>query len=175
MSRKLLFITTGVMLILASCGMMQSVIKSTFPYTATVVVPRSSPVSEAQSVMATGNSFDQDFSRDGNNANNVSEVRVVSAKIESKYPSDFNIGNFKSIHVFVSKGDGSEEVMVASRTDITPGVGNSIVLDVDNSHYLDELVREPNVRIRMSYRLRNHIDADASLHLVLGLGAHPRH
>jgi hypothetical protein len=35
------------------------------------------------------------------------------------------------------------------------------------------MVRQPNIRIRMTYRLRNAIDADANLHVVLGLGAYP--
>jgi hypothetical protein len=73
----------------------------------------------------------------------------------------------------MAKADGSEEVLVASRSDITPLVGNGLVLDIDNSAFLDQRVREPKVRIRMVYKLRNHIDADASLHLVLGLGAYP--
>jgi hypothetical protein len=174
MRRKALFISFGLALVISSCGMMESVIKSTFPYTTTLMVPKSSPVGEAQSVMANATSFDQDFTKDGNNANSVSEVRVVSAKIQSRNPSDFNIGNFTSIHIFIAKADGSDEVMVASRTDITPGVGNSMVLDIDNSHFLDEMVRQPNVRIRMAYRLRNHINVNANLHLILGLGAYPR-
>ena len=173
MIKKPLFFI-ALILVISSCGMMQSVIKSTFPYTTTLLIPRASTVGDVQSVTGMATSFDQDFTRSGNNANNVSKVRVVSAKIESRNPSDFNIGNFSSIHVFIAKADGSDEVMIASRTDITAGVGNSMVLDIDDSHFLDEMVRQPNVRIRMCYRLRNHIDVDASLHVVLGLGAYPR-
>jgi hypothetical protein len=73
----------------------------------------------------------------------------------------------------MSKADSTDEVLVASRTDITAGVGNTMVLDIDNSTFLDQQVREPQVRIRMVYQLRNHIDVDANLHIVLGLGAFP--
>lgn len=158
--------------VFGSCAMMQSVIKSTFPYTTTVLLPRSSPVGEEQSVTGMATSFDQDFTKGGNNADKVSEVRIVSAKLESRDPSDFNIGNLTLVRVYMSKADGKDEVRVASRTDIAPGAGNSIVLDIDNSHFLDERVREPNVRIRVVYRLRNHIDVDANLHLILGLTAY---
>ncbi len=171
MKRPLFLI--ALMLIFGSCAMMQSVIKSTFPYTTTVLLPRSSPVGTEQSVTGMATSFDQDFKKDGNNGDKVSEVRIVSAKLESRDPSDFNIGNLNLVRIYMAKADGSDEVLVASRTDITPGVGNSMTLDIDNSHFLDERVREPNVRIRLVYQLRNHIDVDANLHLVLGLTADP--
>ena len=110
----------------------------------------------------------------GDNGDKVSEVRVVSAKLRSVDPnSDFNIGNLESAKFYMSKADGKEEVLVASRTDITANVGNNMVLDIDNSNFLDQLIREPDVRIRMVYRLRNSIGTDASLRLVLGLSAYP--
>ena len=73
--------------------MMQSIVKSTFPYTTTLTIPKSSPVGVELSVTGMATSFDQDFKKDGNNADKVSEVRMVSARIESRDPSDFNIGN----------------------------------------------------------------------------------
>jgi len=173
MSRKVLFISFLLPLFFGSCAMMQSIIKSTFPYTTTVLIPKSSPVGVEQSVTAMATSFDQDFKKDGNNGEKVSDVRIVSAKLQSKDPTDFNIGNLVSVKVYMSKADGKDEVLVASRTDITPGAGNSIVLDIDNSSFLDQRVREPQIMIRMVYQLRNHIDVNANLHLVLGLSAYP--
>ncbi|WP_428327865.1 hypothetical protein [Mucilaginibacter sp.] len=160
-------------LFFGSCAMMQSVIKSTFPYTTTLQIPKSSKTGVVQSVTALATSFDQDFKKDGNNGAKVSEVRMVSAKLQSREPSDFNIGNLASVKIYMSKADGGDEVLVASRTDISAGAGNSIVLDIDNSNFLDKLVREPNIRIRMAYQLRNATIADVNLHLVLGLGAYP--
>jgi hypothetical protein len=173
MKKRSLFISFSLIFVLGSCAMVQSIVKSTFPYTTTVTLPRSSQVGVELSVSGMATSFDQGFTKTGNNADKVSEVRIISAKLLSKDPSDFNIGNLALIKVYMSKADGSDEVLVASRTDITAGVGNSMVLDIDNSHFLDERVREPNVKIRVVYQLRNHIDVDANLHLVLGLGAYP--
>jgi len=173
MKGKALFILSGFALLMAGCAMMQSIIKSTFPYTTTLLIPKSSAAGAILSATAIATSFDQDFKKNGNNADKVSEVRMVSAKIESEDPTDFNIGNLDMIKVYMAKADSTDEVLVASRTDITPGVGNSMVLDIDNSNFLDELVREPKVRIRMAYRLRKAIDVNAKLHLVLGLGAFP--
>jgi hypothetical protein len=158
---------------LSSCAMMQSIVKSTFPYTTTVIIPPSSNIGAEQSVTGMATSFDQDFTKDGNNANKVNAVRIVSARLQSKAPSDFNIGNLKMIKVYMSKPNGEDEVLVASRTDITHDVGNSMVLDIDNSEFLDKLVREPEVKVRLLYRLRNAVDIPVNLHLILGLGAYP--
>ena len=173
MKRNVLFISLVLPLIFGGCAMMQSIVKSTFPYTTTVTIPQSSKVGEELFVTGMATSFDQDFKKDGNNGARVSEVRMVSAKLQSKDPADFNIGNFTLIKVYMAKADGSDEVLVASRSDITAGVGNSIVLDIDNSTFLDQRVRESQVLIKVVYKLRNRISTDAGLHLVLGLGAYP--
>ena len=156
-----------------SCAMLQSVVKGTFPYTANMVIPASAKVDEPLTAISTGNSFDQDFTKDGNNASRINEVRVISAKLQSSDPSDYNIGNIASVRIYMAKSDGSDEVMVAIRKDITVNAGNSIVLDIDNSHFLDALVRQPSVRIRMVYRLRKAVDTDVSLKVSLGIGSNP--
>ena len=159
--------------LLSSCEVMQSVVKSTFPYTATVVIPKTSRVGVEQEITGVATSFDQKISRDGNNASKLNDVRIVSAKIQSKDPSDFNIGNLTMLKVYIAKEDGSKEVLVASRTDITAGVGNSMVLDIDNTATLDEHMREQKIKVRLVYKLRNHIDANANLRLALSFGANP--
>jgi hypothetical protein len=171
MMKKPLLMLITIPLFLGSCAMMQSIVKGTFPYTASMSIPASAKVGEAQTAISTANSFDQDFTKDGNNAGKISEVRIVSAKLESKDPSNYNIGNIVSLRVYMAKTDGSEEVLVAVRKDVTPNVGNSIVLDIDNSHFLDVLVRQPSVRIRMVYLLRKGADTDVNLKLSLGLSA----
>lgn len=159
--------------ILTSCGMVQSIIKSTFPYTTTLTIPASAGIDAPHSAVSTATSFDQNFTKSGNNGERVSEVSIVSAKLLSTNPSDFNLGNLREVKVYMSKEDGKDEVLVASREDITAGVGNSLVLDIDNSHFLDQLVREPDIRIRMVYQLRKKTTDDVTLHLVLGLNAYP--
>jgi hypothetical protein len=150
---------------------MQSAVKSTFPYTSTLTIPRSPAGETEQSVTSVATSFDQRIQKDGNDANKIGDVRIVSAKIESKDPDDFNIGSFSTLKIYLSKPDSTGEVLVASRTDITPNVGNTVVLDIDNSHPLTDLVRQQNIRVRMVYQLRNRINLTTQLHLSLGLGA----
>jgi hypothetical protein len=173
MIRKLFPISIALIVIFSGCGMFESVVKSTFPYTTTLTIPASSKPGIECTAISMATSYDQDFIRDGNDANHIEDVRIVSAKLRSVDPVDFNIGNLVSARFYMSTHDGKDEVLVASRSDITPGVGNAMVLDIDNSSFLDQLIRQPDVRIRMVYKLRNGITSDANLRLVLGLGAYP--
>ena len=174
MTKKTLPVLIALLFIFSGCGMFESVVKSTFPYTTNLTIPASSQPGKQYTAANIATSYDQNFTKDGNNANHIGEVMVVSAKLRSTDPAGFNIGNLEYVKFYMSKHDGSDEILVASRTDITQGVGNSIVLDIDNSNFLDQLVRQPDVRIRMVYKLRNNIDTDVTVKLLLGLSAYPK-
>ncbi|MFI5158291.1 MAG: hypothetical protein ACHQF4_05465 [Sphingobacteriales bacterium] len=173
MTKKPLPVLIALLFIFSGCGMFESVVKSTFPYTTTLTIPASSQPRQKYTAINTATSYDQNFTKDGNNANHIGEVMVVSAKLRSIEPAGFNIGNLEYVKFYMSKPDGSDEILVAKRTDITKGVGNSMVLDIDNSNFLDQLVRQPDVRIRMVYKLRNSINTDVTVKLILGLSAYP--
>ena len=160
-------------LVFCGCAVVQSAVKSTFPYTATILIPQSSRAGIELSATGIASSFDQSVTKNGNNGDRIKDVKVVSAKLRSKDPSDFNIGNLASLKIYVSKADGAGELLVASRNDISPTAGNSIVLDIHNNTLLDEEVHQGKVKVRMTYRLRNAIAAGANLKFVLGLRANP--
>ena len=173
MTKKPLPVLIALLFIFSGCGMFESVVKSTFPYTTNLTIPTSAEPGKQYTAVNMATSYDQNFTKDGNNANHIGQVMVVSAKLRSTDPAGFNIGNLEYVKFYMSKHDGSDEVLVASRTDITKGVGNSMVLDIDNSNFLDQLVRQPDVRIRMVYKLRNGVDTDVTVKLILGLSAYP--
>lgn len=166
-----LLILAGAFIALSGCAMFQSAVKSSFPYTSTLVVPASSKPGSTGSAISTATSFDQNFGK--NNADRIKMVRIVSARLMSTEPSDYNLGNLSEVRIYLSNNEGQDEVMVASRSDIGANVGNNVVLDIDNSNMLDELVREPQIRVRMTYKVRNPAKTDASVHVVLGLAAYP--
>ncbi|WP_179415904.1 hypothetical protein HDF19_06295 [Mucilaginibacter sp. E4BP6] len=174
MTKKPLPVLIALLFIFSGCGMFESVVKSTFPYTTNLTIPASSESGKQYTAVNMATSYDQNFTKDGNNANHIGQVMVVSAKLRSTEPAGFNIGNLEYVKFYMSKHDGSDEILVASRTDITKGVGNTMVLDIDNSNFLDQLVRQPDVRIRMVYKLRNNIDTDVTVKLLLGLSAYPK-
>jgi hypothetical protein len=107
-------------------------------------------------------------------ADKITMVRVISAKLMSVEPADYNIGNLSMVKIFLSKDNGDDEMLVAQRDDIGPNAGNNITLDIDNSKMLDELVREPDIRIRMAYKVRHSYKMDANVHVVLNLAAYPK-
>jgi len=153
--------------------MYQSIIKSSFPYTVTLTIPAAVKPGTEQSAIDMANSFDQNFSKSGNNADRITLVRVNSARLRSDEPTDYNIGNLTSVRIYLSKEDGKDEVLVAQRNDISANAGNNITLDIDNSKFLDQLVREANIRVRMAYKVRKGSNRDVSVHVILGLSAYP--
>lgn len=172
MTRKTLYILP-LLAILSGCGVLQSAIKSTFPYTATLTIPRSSAVGDELSVTGIVSSIDQHINQGGSNADQVSNVRVVSARIRSVDPSDFNIGNLVWVKVYLSRVNGKDEILVASRADITSSVGNSLVLDIEDTKQLDYLLHDEKMQVKLVYKLHNHINQNTDVRVVLGLSANP--
>lgn len=173
MRNKRLILLVLICTIGAGCGTFQSIVKSSFPYTTTLTIPASSQPGKEYPAISLATSFDQNFTKSGNNGNKISQVRIISARLQSTEPADYNIGNLSLVKIYMAKADGSGEIQVAVRTDISDNVGNTMVLDINNSQFLDELVRQPNIRVRMVYRLRNTVSTDVALHVVLELAAYP--
>lgn len=159
--------------ILSGCSAIQSIVRSTFPYTATLSVPSTNRTDVAQSVTAQASSFDQIFTGQGSNTNAITDVRVSSVKLDATYPSGQSFGVFKSVKIYISRGDSSRELLIATRDNIASTVGNSIMLDADTTILLDEYIKESTVRIRMEYVLRNPTTADMTIKASLGFNAAP--
>jgi len=171
--KRSILVFTVLASILTGCAAVQSIVRSTFPYTATLLVPASSNVNASLSSTSQASSFDQVFTGQGSNTDAVQNVRVASAKLEATNPSGQNMGVFKSIRMYISRGDSSSEVLVASRDDIGASVGSSIMLDIDNSRVLDDYIKSATVRVRMEYVLRSRLTSDVTLRSSLGFNVSP--
>ncbi len=171
--KKILIGFIAIASLATGCATVQSLVRSTFPYTATLIIPASGRTNTTLSATSSANSFDQIFTGQGTNTSSVKEIRIASAKIESSNPSNQNLGVIKSVKLYLSRGDGSGEIMVASRTDITPTTGSSLVLDIDNSRFLDDYIKGSTVKIRMEYILRDALNVDASVKASLGFSVAP--
>ena len=71
--KKLIYALT-VSALFASCATLQSVVRSTFPYTSTLIIPASSSTSTNMSVSSSASSFDQIFTGQGTNTSQVSQA-----------------------------------------------------------------------------------------------------
>ena len=173
MKIKLLLGAVVLLWIIAGCNMVKSMVKSSIPYTATLTIPAASEVGTTHNDVTTAASFDRNFSVNGITLGKVSEVSLISAKMESTGPADYNLGDLTWVKLYASKADGKNEVLIASRTDISATTGNTLILDAISTQFLDQYVREKDVRIRMAYQLRKKPATDVSVHLVLGMNAYP--
>ncbi|HET8828637.1 MAG TPA: hypothetical protein VFM79_04815 [Pelobium sp.] len=169
--KKQILLIGFIALFISSCATLQSIVKSTLPYTATIIVPANQSTGKNYSATSSASSFDQIFTGTNSNTDQISQVRISSAKIESVNPSNQKLGVFKSIKVYLL--DGSKEVMVASRNDIATTVGNSLVLDIDNSQFLDSYLKSGTLRVRVDYVLQNNLSVDLSMKASLGFNASP--
>lgn len=170
--KKIFPLVIAAVVTLAGCATVQSIIKSTFPYTATVVIPASSKSNITISANSAATSFDQVFGNQ-NGTDYVKEVRIASAKIDASNPSNKSLGMFKSVKLFVVN-DKNAEVMVASRSDVQENIGTSLMLDIDNSRFLDNYVKGTSLRIRMEYVLRDNTTTDVSVKVALSFSTSPK-
>lgn len=169
--KKLIFPLIAAAVFLSSCATVQSIIKSTFPYTASLIIPASAKANTTASATSAASSFDQVFGNQ-NGSDYVKEVRIANAKISALNPTTQSMGVFKSVKVYISNGDGGE-VMVASRNDIGENIGNDLILDIDNSRFLDKYIKGNNLRIRMEYVLRKSVSTDVSVRASLNFSSSP--
>jgi hypothetical protein len=170
--KKVLFSLLASMFLFSGCGTVQSIIKSSFPYTATLVIPASSKNNIILSATSAASSFDEVFGNQNGNAH-IREVRMSSARLIASNPNDQSMGIFKSVKMFISNA-GSGEVMVASRTDVSENIGSSLVLDIDNSRLLDTYIKQGNsLKIRMEYVLRSSPSTDVSVRTSLSFSTKP--
>src|SRR3569833_2849598 len=100
LTTKRLLVLAWMVITFSGCAMYQSAVKSSFPYTSTLVVPASSKAGSTGSAISTATSFDQNFGK--SNADRVKMVRIVSAKLMSTEPSDYNLGNLSEVSIYLS-------------------------------------------------------------------------
>jgi hypothetical protein len=169
--KKLIYTLLAGILFVSSCATVQSIIKSTFPYTASLIIPASTKANANASATSAASSFDQVFGNQ-NGSEYVKEVRIANAKLVAVNPSTQSMGAFKSVKLYISNGN-SGEVMVASRNDIGENIGNDLILDIDNSRFLDKYIKGNNLRIRMEYVLRKAVATDVSVRASINFSSSP--
>ncbi|MCY1547703.1 hypothetical protein D9M68_837730 [compost metagenome] len=97
---------------------------------------------------------------------------MASARLTAIDPNNFNMGTLKAVKLYIVPESG-EEVMVASRSDIAENIGNTLVLDIDNSRFVDDYIKGRNLKIKMEYVLRNELTASVNIRAAINLSASP--
>ena len=162
----------AVIMITLGCATVQSIIKSTFPYTATLIIPASGKANTTTSVKSSATSIDQVFGNQ-KGTSYIKDVRIASAKLTAYNPANTSMGMFKSLKLYISSGN-SGEILVASRTDVQANIGSDLVLDIDNSRILDTYVQGSSISLRLEYVLRNNTTTDVSMKTTLSFTSVPK-
>jgi len=154
---------------LVSCGTVQSLVQNTFPYTTNVLVSTGVPADKEVSSTATATNVQTWFG--GNNNAQIKDVRISDAKISVVSPSGGNLSALKSIKVYISSS-GTKERLVASRSSISTD-GASLNLDLNDTGFLDEVVKSSGVTVRTVYELKNQTSSDMNLKIALNFSSVP--
>lgn len=154
---------------LVSCGTVQSLVQNTFPYTANVMISTGVPANQEVSSTATATNVQTWFG--GNNNAQIKDVRISDAKVSVVSPSGGNLSALKSIKVYISS-NGTGEKLVASRTDIST-TSSSVNLDLNDTGYLDSIVKSSGLTVRTVYELRNQTTSDMNLRVALNFNSVP--
>jgi len=154
---------------LVSCGTVQSLVQNTFPYTTNVLISTGVPANKEVSSTATATNVQTWFG--GNNNAKIKDVRISDAKISVVSPSGGNLGDFKSVKIYVSS-NGTGEKLVASRSDISTG-SSSLNLDLNDTGFLDEVVKSSGLTVRTVYELKNQTSSDMNIKVALNFSSVP--
>src|ERR1700743_1333065 len=106
MLKKRIYIFIAFIALLPGCAMTRSIIKSTFPYTTDLTVSASAQPGKEYEVTGVATSFDQNFSKSGDDGDRINAVRIISAKLRPTNPATFNIGNISEARFYMAKPDG---------------------------------------------------------------------
>lgn len=154
---------------LVSCSTVQSLVQNTFPYTANVLISTGVPANQEVSSTATATNVQTWFG--GNNNAQIKDVRISDAKVSVVSPSGGNLSALKSIKVYISSS-GTGEKLVAFRNDIST-TSSSVNLDLNDTGYLDNIVKSSGLTVRTVYELKNQTTSDMNLKIALNFSSIP--
>ncbi|WP_209389908.1 MULTISPECIES: hypothetical protein [unclassified Chryseobacterium] len=167
--KKIVLIATVSSIALASCGAVQSIVQNTFPYTSNFLVSTGVPANKEVSSTSTASNVQTWVG--GNNNAQIKDVRISEAKISVVSPTSGDLSALKSVKVYISS-NGTSEKLVASRSDISTN-SSSLNLDLNDSGFLDNIVKSSGLSVRTVYELKNQTSSDMNIKVSLNFSSVP--
>ena len=153
--------------VIVSCSTVSSIMQNTFPFNSTIVVTKGSPANTTLSTIGTGTGINQLVGT----STNVKDIRLSNSTVTITN-GDHGMGIFKSVKVYLTTG--SNEILVASRDNISDNIGNTLALDVDNSKTLDNTMKSGStVQQKIVYTLKSAPTSDVTLRTTLNFTSSP--
>jgi TonB-dependent SusC/RagA subfamily outer membrane receptor len=131
MKKTLLISTFGI--IAFNIAFNASAQSNTFLYSEGLLIPASENIKSPMSAISAISNFDLIFSHGNSKIKRGTALTVNSAIVELNDPLKKNLGMFRSMKIYVSKGDGSNEILIASQSGISQNLGNSLILTLNKS------------------------------------------
>lgn len=167
--KKIVLIATVSSIALTSCGAVQSIVQNTFPYTSNFLVSTGVPANKEVSSTSTASNVQTWVG--GNNNAQIKDVRISEAKISVVSPTSGDLSALKSVKVYISS-NGTSEKLVASRSDISTN-SSSLNLDLNDSGFLDNIVKSSGLSVRTVYELKNQTSSDMNIKVSLNFSSVP--
>lgn len=167
--KKIVLIATVSSIALASCGAVQSIVQNTFPYTSNFLVSTGVPANKEVSSTSTASNVQTWVG--GNNNAQIKDVRISEAKISVVSPTSGDLSALKSVKVYISS-NGTSEKLVASRSEISTN-SSSLNLDLNDSGFLDNIVKSSGLSVRTVYELKNQTSSDMNIKVSLNFSSVP--
>lgn len=167
--KKIVLIATVSSIALASCGAVQSIVQNTFPYTSNFLVSTGVPANKEVSSTSTASNVQTWVG--GNNNAQIKDVRISEAKMSVVSPTSGDLSALKSVKVYISS-NGTSEKLVASRSDISTN-SSSLNLDLNDSGFLDNIVKSSGLSVRTVYELKNQTSSDMNIKVSLNFSSVP--
>ena len=165
--KKLILSTIVASTILTSCSTVSTIMQNTFPYNSSVVITSGSPANTTLSAIGSGTNINQITGI----SNNVKDIKIANANMSVTSGSQ-GMGVFKSVKVYLSSG--SNEILVASRDNISDNIGSSLSLDVSSNQVLDQLIKSGNsVQQKIVYVLKSSPSADFTVKTSMNFSSVP--
>lgn len=165
--KKLILTSIFAAATLASCSTVSSLMQNTFPYNTNFTIAEKSPSNTVLSLIGSGNSINQITGA----TNNVKNIRLNNATVTLS-SNDQSIGIFKSLKVYISNGSGNE-ILLASRDNISNNIGNSLALDINNSVNLDAMMKSGSLQEKLVFELKSSPVSDIKLKTSLQFSSEP--
>lgn len=153
--KKTSIILLGAMLFGYSCTVQKTTLKSSFGYSSLINIPESKNVDSPQSAKNVVINMAQLLGMQ-QTATRLTNATVTSAKIEVVNVKGQKLDIFKSVKLFLA--DENSEVMIGSKNDIPENIGNKLVLELDNTRFIDNYVKDGEMKFRLEYVLRKRTE-----------------
>ena len=159
--KKLIIPLLTAILLFIGCGVFRPVVRPTYPYNTTLVIPATSRNILTGSVSSDPISFEEIFGN-RNGRNDVRDIKINSARLIASAPNDLNLSILRSVRLFITDGR-DRGILIASRNDISSFSGSNIILDINTSRSIDNDLRGNNLRLRLEYVLKDNLRRDVSV------------